>query len=139
MIQFIIMMTLLVAVFTGCAATPHHVSQSADLSHRVQLLGFAACPNTPLMEKRLRMALDRIGASSPIEYVDQDALEAGDVQRGWPAPTVLVDGQDLYGMTPPRTPSMGCRMYAGPGGLPTVDELVQRLNGTGLDSGVSHQ
>lgn len=137
MFQIIIMVTCLVAVLAGCAATPHYASQSADVSHRVQLLGFAACPNTPLMEQRLRMALDRLGVGPSIEYIDQEALEAGDVQRGWPAPTVLVDGQDLYGMTPPRTPSMGCRMYAGPGGVPTVDELVQQLQRVGLQNGAS--
>lgn len=139
MFQIIIMVTCLVAVLAGCAATPHYASRSTDVSRRVQLLGFADCPKTPLMEQRLRMALDRIGVGSPIEYIDQGKLDVGDVQRGWPAPTVLVDGQDLYGMATPRTPSMGCRMYDGPGGVLAADELVQRLQRVGLQHGASSQ
>jgi hypothetical protein len=36
-----------------------------------------------------------------------------------------VNGVDLFGMAPPTTPSMGCRMYED--GVPSADTIAARV------------
>lgn len=91
----------------------------------IEVLGFESCPNTPAILASTRAAVERLGLAASIAYIDQENLPEGDVRRGWPTPTVLVDGRDLFGMPEPTTPAMGCRMY--PGGVPTVDDIAERL------------
>jgi hypothetical protein len=92
---------------------------------RIELLGFLSCPNTPAMRENLRAALALIGRGSTFADVNQEGLPASDLRRGWPTPTVLIDGADLFGMTPPSAPSLGCRVYTG--GVPGVAEIAERL------------
>ncbi len=92
---------------------------------KIELLGFPSCPNTPALRQNLRAALNSVGSGLTFEEVNQEALAAGDIRRGWPAPTVLVNGADLFGMAPPIAPSMGCRVYAD--GIPTADRIAERL------------
>ena len=47
------------------------------------------------------------------------------ISRGWPTPTVLVDGRDLFGLLAPATPSMGCRVY--PDGVPEANDIAEKL------------
>jgi len=92
---------------------------------RIEVLGFEGCPNTPTILANTRAAVERLGLDAAIAYIDQERLPEGDVRRGWPTPTVLVDGHDLFGMLAPQSAAMGCRMY--PGGSPSVDEIAERL------------
>lgn len=91
---------------------------------RVEVLGFADCPNTAEFRLRVEIAANGVGGCAVV-YVDQESLPAADLRRGYPAPTALVDGRDLFGMARPTAPSLGCRMY--PGGVPSVDEIADRL------------
>lgn len=92
----------------------------------IELLGFPGCPNTPAMRDNLRAALKSIGGGLTFLDVNQEALPESDIRRGWPTPTVLVNGQDLFGIAPPSGPSMGCRMYAG--GIPDPASIADRLS-----------
>jgi hypothetical protein len=105
------------AAFNANADTPRALS--------IELLGFQECPNTPTMRANLRAALETVGKEVTFSEVDQDALPASDIRRGWPTPTVLVNGQDLFGMPPPSVPSMGCRVY--PNGVPDSATVAERL------------
>lgn len=91
----------------------------------IELLGFPGCPNTPEMRTNLKAAIASIGAGWTFTDTDQERLPDSDLRRGWPTPTVLVNGSDLFGMAPPTAASMGCRMY--PGGVPGSGEIVERL------------
>lgn len=91
----------------------------------IELLGFPNCPHTPAMRMNLRAALKAVGDGLTFREVNQETLQESDIRRGWPAPTVLVNGTDLFGMAPPSAPSMSCRMYAG--GVPTADTIAARL------------
>lgn len=91
----------------------------------IELLGFPGCPNTPEMRTNLKAALASFGAGWTFADTDQETLPEGDIRRGWPTPTVLVNGRDLFGMAPPTAASMGCRIY--PGGVPEAGEIAKKL------------
>lgn len=96
---------------------------------RIELLGFPGCPNTPAMRDNLRAALKEIGGGLTFIDTNQEALAEGDLRRGWPTPTVLVNGKDLFGMPAPTAPGMGCRMYEG--GVPDARTIAARLRAGG--------
>ncbi len=92
---------------------------------KIELLGFPDCPNTPAMRENLKTALKSLGSGLAFDEVDQEALPSNDLRRGWPTPTVLVNSADLFGLPPPSTPAMTCRLYAE--GVPSADEIASRL------------
>ncbi|QOJ01015.1 MAG: hypothetical protein HRU70_11110 [Phycisphaeraceae bacterium] len=91
----------------------------------IELLGFEGCPNTPAMRDNLKAALTAVGEGWTFKDTDQERLPEDDLRRGYPTPTVLVNGRDLYGLPVPTAPSMGCRMY--PGGVPSTADLAEKL------------
>lgn len=91
---------------------------------RIEVLGFEGCPNTPELLARVRKAARGMDGVR-IEYVDQMRLAANDLRRGYPAPTVLVNGSDLFGLPTPTTTDLACRAYVG--GLPDIEEISARL------------
>jgi hypothetical protein len=92
---------------------------------RIELLGFGGCPNTRTMRSNAQDAVKALGISAEVHYVDQESLPAKDRRRGWPAPTILVDGRDLFGLPAPSDSTLSCRMY--PGGAPSVEEIAAAL------------
>ena len=120
------------SLLAGCAspgsagASGARPSASASAAQpTIELLGFTKCPSTPAMRANLRVALLSIDRGWTYTYIDQDQLPETDVRRGWPAPSVLVNGRDLFAMTSPTQPTMTCRVYEG--GLPSASELVGRI------------
>ena len=91
----------------------------------IELLGFDGCPNTPAMRANLAAALASLDRGWAFVETDQASLPADDPRRGYPTPTVLVDGRDLYGLPVPTTPNMGCRIY--PGGVPDATDIAARF------------
>lgn len=98
----------------------------------IELLGFDDCPNTPAMRANLAAALAALDRGWTFVETDQAALPEGDPRRGYPTPTVLIDGRDLYGLPVPTTPNMGCRIY--PGGVPEATDILGRLRSAAEDS-----
>ncbi len=96
-----------------------------DAQPVIELLGFPGCPNTPELRDHLRAALASIGKGWTFRDTNQETLPEHDLRRGWPTPTVLVDGRDLFGMPAPTEPSMGCRIY--PGGVPEAKDIAEKL------------
>lgn len=91
----------------------------------IELLGFPTCPNTPAMRTNLRAALEAVGGGLTFRDVNQEELAASDGRRGWPTPTVLVNGHDLFGMSPPASPAMSCRVYTH--GVPDAAAIADRV------------
>lgn len=92
---------------------------------KIELLGFPGCPNTPSMRENLAVAIESLASGLTFTTINQEELPESDLRRGYPTPTVLVNGRDLFGLPVPTAPSMGCRVYDG--GVPTVEKLAERL------------
>lgn len=115
-------------MLVGCHATPDQTARPATMNAAqpaIELLGFPGCPNTPAMRANLKAALTAVGKGWTFKDTDQEQLPEGDIRRGYPTPTVLVNGRDLYGLPVPTAPSMGCRMYAG--GVPGAKDIAEKL------------
>ena len=93
---------------------------SCTSKQHVEFLGFEGCPNTPDLHSRL------VEADSTIKIIDVDlmTLQDGDSRLGWGAPTILVNGHDLFGVAPSGG-TVSCRNWSE--GLPTVDEITIAL------------
>ncbi len=77
--------------------------------NELMLLTRDGCINTPTMRQHLDQALQTLGQSVSCTVVDQGTLAEGDARRGYPTPTLLYAGTDVFGMAalaPPfRKPS----------------------------------
>jgi hypothetical protein len=91
----------------------------------IELLAYPDCPHAGALRESLRAALDAAGEGVGIREVNMETLSEDDPRRGWPAPTVLVDGEDLFGMTRPPPAPRTCRVYAD--GLPGTEAIAARL------------
>ncbi len=87
----------------------------------IEFLGFDGCPNTP----QLRAILDEASIDADIVDVDLMALKKGDSRLGWGAPTILVDGKDLFGLEPSNGGSVSCRNWSS--GLPSSSDIKQAM------------
>lgn len=112
---------VVLAACHGCRA-PQLMPDRVD---SIQVLGFAGCPNTPELLYRVKLATIQSSIDVTVVYLDQNALDDSDVRRGYPAPTVLVNGHDLFGMPVPDGTASACRVYAG--GLPATKAIAQKL------------
>lgn len=83
----------------------------------IEYLGLEGCPNTPQLRQRLRAALP----NATIIDIDLMKLGAGDPRLGWGAPTILVDGKDLFGLQAVDGGSVSCRNWSA--GLPEIDDI----------------
>lgn len=59
------------------------------------------CVNTPDMVNNLDDALKALGWPHDYQYINISKLKASDVRTGYPTPTVLWKGRDIFGMPVP--------------------------------------
>ena len=62
------------------------------------------CGNTAAMRRNLDEALRLLGMSTDYLVADLGALPGADPRRGYPTPTLLCGGVDLFGMEVPTPP-----------------------------------
>lgn len=91
----------------------------------ITFLGSPTCPNTPKLRENLKLAIDKLGTKARFEDINQDQLPDDDPLRRYPAPTILLNGRDLYGLEPSEGAGAGCRLYRG--GLPTPNDIAAHL------------
>ena len=96
---------------------PFSCSQHTMSRQTIEYLGFEGCPNTPQLLVRLHAALP----DATIIDVDLMKLSSGDPRLGWGAPTILVNGADLFDVQPSKNGSVSCRNWSA--GLPEVDDI----------------
>jgi len=56
------------------------------------------------MRSNLDRALKSLGLATGYEVVDQDTLPEADIRRGYPTPTLLYGGRDVFEMPVPKPP-----------------------------------
>jgi hypothetical protein len=62
------------------------------------------CVNTPTMRGHLDRALKDSDLPSDYQVVDLASLPATDARIGYPTPTLLYKGKDLFGLSAPTPP-----------------------------------
>lgn len=62
------------------------------------------CVNTADVATRLQTALTSLGLPNDYQVVDLASLPTTDPRTGYPTPTLLYRGKDLFGMPEPRAP-----------------------------------
>ena len=92
----------------------------------IEILGFPGCPMTPEIERSVRAACKAVAGDALITSIDLSQLEGADSRLRWAAPTVLIDGIDLFGAAPAAHPGLACRVYAG--GLPDAAAVLLRVS-----------
>ena len=60
------------------------------------------CVNSPKMRANLNEALKKLGWTGAYDIIDIGTLPVNDGRRGYSTPTVLLNGNDLFGLPPPR-------------------------------------
>jgi len=71
-------------------------------SIEITFLTRPGCPNSPAMLDNLTSALAEVGVAASVATVDLGELAKDDVRTGYGTPTVLVNGEDLFGMGRPK-------------------------------------
>ena len=62
------------------------------------------CAQTQIMRQNLDTALSAKQIRTNYVIVDLDSLPPSDIRRGYPTPTVLYRGADLFGLPTPTPP-----------------------------------
>jgi hypothetical protein len=97
MLRLLCVLALAVAV-AGPAKRP--TSLKADLT----FLTRDGCVNSPRMAMKLDDALKALGQPSDYRHLNISSLPKADERSGYPTPTILYKGHDLFGMPTPTPP-----------------------------------
>jgi len=62
------------------------------------------CVNTPDMANNLDDALTGMNLSKDYQFIDIGTLQKDDPRTGYPTPTILWKGKDIFGMSVPKSP-----------------------------------
>jgi hypothetical protein len=85
------------------------------------------CVNTVTMRANLDVALKTLGLPNDYQFIDADTLASSDPRGGYGTPTVLHQGQDLFGMEEPPIPHPPATWRLYPGGVPPPAAIQERL------------
>jgi hypothetical protein len=93
---------------------------------RVELVYLEGCPHAETARRNLRAALRRAGLPQVWVSWNLDAW-VPDGLRGYPSPTVLVDGDDVTNAS--RGVGVGCAVHGAPGVDGILNALERALGG----------
>ncbi len=79
-------------------------SAGATRGGQLVFLTREGCVQTDLMRERLDAALVKAAWPPTYQVVDLASLGPDDARRGYPTPTLLWNGRDVYGMPAPIPP-----------------------------------
>ena len=90
----------LLALVIAIGAVPAKPTSMKELT----FLTRDGCVNTTDLVNNLDDALKSLGLPTDYAYVDIGKLSKRDVRTGYPTPTVLYKGKDIFGMPAPQPP-----------------------------------
>ncbi|MBI4370522.1 MAG: MerC domain-containing protein [Elusimicrobia bacterium] len=97
------------------------------MSSRACLLYFESCPNKDKARENLKQALVQLGIAPIWDEVDLESYQTPQKWRGFPSPTILVDGSDVVTGNFSASGTTSCRL----GDAPSVDLIAARLKSSG--------
>jgi hypothetical protein len=92
----VVVLGIVLAAFAGAAAPPS--------LKPLMFLTRPGCKNTAVMAERLDAVLVTLGWPKNYTVVDISTLPASDPRTGYPTPTLLWSGNDIFGMSEPTPP-----------------------------------
>mgnify|MGYP000892102759 FL=1 len=102
----ILLLCLVIGACTRIAppgsARPVAVDEASEM--KLEFLTRDGCKNTPTMLANVEQALASIGSPHELNIVHQAALSPDDPRTGYPTPTILVNGLDIFGLPVPEPP-----------------------------------
>ena len=121
-------LTFLLCLMALTASPTSQQNSKKSPKIRLTLLVFQGCPNSPKMQHNLDEALKKLKFPARYEIVDLFRLPKGDPRTGYAAPTILINGKDLFGLPRPwASDNRACRIY--PGGVPSANDIASRIRG----------
>lgn len=91
------LIALLTLVLTACRASPLDTTKLVFLTR-------GGCVNTTTMRANLDVSLKSLNLPTNYQFVDLDRLDRSDERTGYPTPTLLFNGRDLFGLEVSKPP-----------------------------------
>lgn len=73
------------------------------ISPEIEFLTRTGCSNTPT----LRSNLEKVVNINDVKFTSQSELDDSDYRTGYPTPTILIRGEDAFGLKRPTEPFAG--------------------------------
>ena len=94
---------------TKSESEPSSMSEPEALDNQIKVPAIVfltrdGCVNTPTMRKNLDTAIASLKTGMRYELLNQGTLVSFDSRRGYPTPTILLDGYDMFGLPEPLPP-----------------------------------
>src|SRR5689334_7082731 len=103
--RYIYFVLLLVLVFSACTAKQTVTSNTTNPTRlHLEFLTRDGCKNTPVMLENLRKAIAEGKVSVEYTVIPQATLSQDDPRVGYPTPTILLNGKDIFDMPVPKPP-----------------------------------
>ena len=93
----------------------------------IDFLSFEGCPLAPKVLEHLQHAIKRLSSELQVSINEVDLMDPATPEslRRWGSPTILLNDQDISGAEPGN--ANNCRIYAGPGGVLSEQEIIEAL------------
>lgn len=100
-----VVVLVLCAVASACSPPPLSKGEGGKLSVAdLVFLTRDGCANTPIMRANVDAALRSMGLEPSYQVLGLAQVPEGDARRGYPTPTLLYRGEDVFGMEQPKPP-----------------------------------
>ena len=105
-INFVLLFTLALSACTANKGVPAEIKEMQTTGNRphLQFLTRDGCKNTPVMLSNLKEAISEGKIAADYTVVHQGSLPPEDPRGGYPTPTILLNGKDIFGLGVPRPP-----------------------------------
>lgn len=94
---------VLVIVLVLSACTADRIVPSTARLH-LEFLTRDGCKNTPVMLENLKTAIAEGQIAADYTVIQQGALSQDDPRVGYPTPTILLNGKDIFDLPVPTPP-----------------------------------
>ena len=71
---------------------------------KLEFLTRDGCRNTPVVLENLKTAISTGKVRAQFTVIEQGKLPPDDPRGGYPTPTILLNGRDIFGMSVPQPP-----------------------------------